>query len=541
VGNVKQTVEVKAEAPTLNTENGQVSGVLTNMELNTLPINTRCALGLVFLNSDTYQGNGSSFSLGGIRGTDTNFTIDGVSSNSAVWGGQVGPMNEESLDAVGEVKTLVSNNSAEFPSVGTMMIATKSGTNQWHGDAFDLEQNNWLNARDFFASSVPTAGPTQHDFGADFGGPVIIPHIYDGHNKTFFHFTFEGLYFPGEYAGNAEVPTPLMQQGNFSELLPANGSTPAGATCAANPNDCFVINDPTTGLPFPGNVIPSKRISQVALNFQSFGFVPPNRPNGFANGYNWTGIFPSASHDHRWVVRLDHQVSDKDSIAFRSSIRQIPEPLNFVGSVPQFYFNEWRSTQNLFLGWTHSFRPTLLNEFRVGFSRDAANIVDSHANGAALTQQLGLTGIDLSTRGGLSGFPEVNFVNFSSWGFEIPTYFWRTQTWEYLDNLTYIKGRHNLKAGMLFRKNQINITACCNSDFGSMSFDGFASGYDYSDFLLGLPHFSSLYTRTIPSTGKTPHPVAHDRDQLPQHSPLRESQHPDRQRELWNHHLRPRW
>jgi hypothetical protein len=499
VGSTTQTIEVKALAPTLNTENGQVSGVLSNNELNILPVVARSTVDMIMLNSNNYMGDGSSYSLGGIRGSDTNFTIDGVSSNSAVFGAQVGPMTQESIDSVGELKTLVSNNSAEYPSVGTLMIATRSGTNQLHGDLFDIE-NNWaLDTRGFFASSRPK-GPVDHDFGADIGGPVVIPHVYNGHNKTFFHFTYEGDYQPGEYSGTAQEPTPLMQEGNFSELLPASGATPAGSICAANPNFCYVITDPTTGQPFTGNIIPPGEITQVSKNLQQFGFVPPNSLSQFPNGYDWVGLFPSSSHDNRYVVRVDHQASSKDSISFRSSIRQIPEPLQFFGSVPQFYFNESRSTQNLFLGWTHSFNPNLINEFRVGFSRDAANLADSHADGVATTQALGFTGIDYSTRGGLSGFPLVGFNNFSSWNGALPTYFWRTQTWEFLDNLSFIKGKHTLKGGILLRMNQINISQCCSSDFGSVSFDGFATGLDYADFLLGLPHFSSLFTRTIPST-----------------------------------------
>jgi hypothetical protein len=292
VGSSTQTVEVKALAPTMNTENAEISGVLSNNELNILPVINRSTLYFIMTNSNTYAGkDGSMYSLGGLRGTSTNFTIDGVSSNSAIFGNQVGPMTEESIDAVGELKTLVSNNSAEYPSVGTLMIATRSGTNHVHGDLFDIEKNNALNARGFIPTKRPK-GPILHDFGADLGGPVVIPHVYNGHNKTFFHFTYEGNYYPGEYSGTAEVPTPLMQEGNFSELLPASGGTPAGSICAADPGWCFPITDPSTGQPFSGNVIDPTRIPQVSKNVQQFGFVTPNALSHFADGYDWVGLFP---------------------------------------------------------------------------------------------------------------------------------------------------------------------------------------------------------------------------------------------------------
>jgi hypothetical protein len=501
VGSATQTIEVRALAPTMNTENAEISGVLSNNELNTLPVINRSTLYFIMTNSNVYQGNGSSHSLGGTRGTSTNFTIDGVSSNAAVFGNQVGPMTEESFDAVGELKTLVSNNSAEYPAIGTLMIATRSGTNQFHGDLFDIESNNALNARGFIPTERPK-GPTLHDFGADIGGPVVIPGVYNGHNRTFFHFTYEGNYYPGEYSGTAEVPTPLMQQGDFSELLPASGVTPAGSICAADPGWCVQLTDPASGKPFSGNVIPPGRITQVSKNVQQFGFVTPNALSNFADGYDWVGIFPSSSHDNRYVVRVDHQASSKDSISFRTSIRDLPAPKQYYDDT-QFYFNEVRTTQNAFLGWTHSFRPNLLNEFRFGFSRYAANIADSHANGAATTQALGFTGIDYSTRGGLSGFPIVNYETMSGWPDQEPSSFWRSQTEEILDNLTYIKGKHSLKAGILARRSPMNIDeytsqGCC-TDFGTVSFDGFATGFDYADFMLGLPHFADLFTRAIPS------------------------------------------
>lgn len=347
---------------------------------------------------------------------------------------------------------------------------------------------------------IPTKrpkGPILHDFGADIGGPVVIPHVYDGHNKTFFHFTYEGNYYPGEYSGTAEVPTPLMQEGDFSEFLDS------GSISQADSDYCIPIIDPSTGEQFPGNIIPPERITQVSKNVQQFGFVTPNALSHFADGYDWVGLFPSSSHDNRYVVRVDHQASSKDSISFRSSIRKIPEPLQFFDAVPQFFYNQSRSTQNAFLGWTHSFRPNLLNEFRVGFSRDASNLADSHSNGVATTQALGFSGIDYSVRGGLSGFPIVNFNDMSGWPDEEPSSFWRTQTEELLDNLTFIKGKHNLKAGILLRRSPMNISeytsvGCC-TDFGSVTFDGFATGFDYADFMLGLPHFSDLFTGTIPS------------------------------------------
>jgi len=484
LGSTTQTVEVSATAPTLNTENAQLGGVLARNELLNLPLNNRSTLNFIMLSSYNYQGDGSSYMLGGMAGNSTNFTIDGVSANTGVFAGQVGPMTQESFDSIRELKTLVSNNSAEYPNVGTLLISSRSGTNQVHGSLFYYHSNNALNARSFFASEKPK-GPILHNFGGSFGGPVVIPHVYDGHNRTFFYFTYERQNFPGEYSGTGIVPDAKMQTGDFSELLPDT-----------------VLTDPTTGQPFPGNIIPASRVSSVALNLQSFGFLQPNfgpadlyAPG--SSGYNWVGIFPTADHDTRYVTRLDHQISSRDALSARASLRMAPEPLQFDADLPIFVHNQGRSTQNAYISETHSFSSTLLNEFRVGFSRDASDLAGAH-RGAQVVQQVGLQGIDLSTKGNLAGVPDVNFNNFSSM-YEFPTYFWRTQTLEFLDNVTWVKGKHNLKAGFLLRHIDNNISQCCSSDFGTLNFDGFATGFDYADFLLGLPHSSDRYSRNQPS------------------------------------------
>ncbi len=117
-----------------------------------MPLNNRSTVNFIMLSSYNYSGDGSSYSLGGLRGSYTNFTIDGVSSNSAVFGAQVGPMTQETFDSIREMKTLISNNSAEFPGVATLLIASRSGENQFHGSLFYIHSNNVLNARTFFST-----------------------------------------------------------------------------------------------------------------------------------------------------------------------------------------------------------------------------------------------------------------------------------------------------------------------------------------------------------------------------------------------------
>ncbi|HEV2418308.1 MAG TPA: carboxypeptidase-like regulatory domain-containing protein, partial [Terriglobia bacterium] len=480
VGKSTQTVTVQATPSALNTENGQISNVVTQREILTLPF----ALGqrndeIAFLNlqSSTYTAAYDT-SLGGARDTSTNWTIDGISANSAAFGDNAGNMVDEDIDAVQDLKADTSNNSAEYPQIGSIIISDRSGTNTFHG-SLSAYENNWaFNARSFFATSKPK-GPIAHTYAGSIGGPVILPG-YNGRDKTFFFFAYERHESPGVSVNTAQVPTAAMMQGDFSQLPPGT-----------------VIKNPATGQPFANNIIPSGMISPVSQNFQKFGFLPPNHLSTFSSGYDWVGTEPTASHNSLYTGRGDHNIGNKDHLFGRWSFQDLPH-ISWQSSQPLFYYSEVRTTNNGMLGETHSFSPTVLNEFRLGFSRDAADYGDSHANGLALTQSLGVQEPYLSQKGGLAGFPNVNFVNFQNMSGR-GSNFWRSQTTEVLDNVTWMKGRNQFKWGVDFRKNYVNYTTCCRYDFGGMSFDGFATGFDYADFLLGIPHDTNLSVRNRPT------------------------------------------
>ena len=477
VGNSSEKIDVASSATTINTENAEVDGVVSHKELQQIPLNERSTFSFLALNSFNIQGaDHNSYSIGGLRGVNTNFTVDGVTSNASLFGGQSGPQTEESFEAVREVKLMASNNSAEFANVATVVVESRSGENQMHGSAFFYTENNAFNARGFFAG--PNApGPIRHQFGASFGGPVVIPKLYDGHNKTFFYFTWEQLNNPGGFTGTANVPTAAMRGGDFSSLLSQHIS----------------ISDPATGLAYPGNRIPASQLSPVSLNIQKFLFPMPNV--GPADSYtnNWVGFFPSSSYDNRYVTRLDHIFSEKDSLSGRLSIRDIPQPRSAWGYFPDDYYNEYRRTFNGYISETHIFTPTLLNEARIGFSRDHASVTTPF-DGGSLIKQFGIEGVN--TTSGLSGVPAINFNNFSGLT-DIWQEFYMSQTLEALDNVTLTKGRHTIKAGALFRYNtpaQSNQPAN-STDYGSYTFTSFATGFDYSDFLLGIPQQTSLAYR----------------------------------------------
>ena len=465
LGTTSESIEVSAAAPTINTVDAQIAGLETRDELTLLPTNQRSTITLFMMNSYNYHAVGSSYSLGGLRGNDTNFTIDGTTSNSNTFGAQSGPQTEVSFESLRDVQFRVSNNSAEFGQVGTVIMETRSGENQIHGSAFYSQANGKLDARSFFASEPPAPTPAQHQMAVSFGGPVLIPKLYNGKNKTFFFFTWEQNRFPGKSFDTANVPTVAFRSGDFSSLLPDT-----------------VITDPTTGAPFPGNKIPQNRLSPVSLKFQDMFFLQPN--TGPANNYvnDWGEYINTADYTNRYSARIDHVISSKDNLSGRFTLRNDPEPTQPDNSQGTTAHHQYRRNMNSYLGETHVFSPTLVNEFRVGFSRDHSNLVGVH-DGNQVLQQLGIQG---ATPNAKTGTPEFDFNNFDG-TFEFSDYFWTSQALEVLDNVTLTKGRHNLKMGTNIRRNDPNISNNPGCDFGCYGFDGSITGFDYADFLLGIP------------------------------------------------------
>ncbi|HWB97440.1 MAG TPA: TonB-dependent receptor, partial [Bryobacteraceae bacterium] len=430
--------------------------------------------------SYNYHAVGSSYSMGGLRGNDTNFTIDGTTSNSNAFGYQSGPQTEVSFESLRDVQFRVSNNSAEFGKVGTVIMETRSGENQFHGSAFYSQANGWLNARSFFAASSPLPKPTQHQMAASFGGPVWIPRLYNGHNRTFFYFTWEQNRYPGGGFSSASVPTEAFRSGDFSSLLPTTA-----------------ILDPLSGQPFAGNRIPANRISPVAQSFQTTFFRQPNA--GPASSYvnNWGAYVNTASRLEDYSARIDHVISQHDNLSARINVRNDVYPLRFDNDQGTTSHHQYRRNLNGYLSETHVFGPRLVNEFRVGFSRDHSDLLGAH-NGNTLLSQLGIQGANPNAQ---TGAPWFMFQNFDG-TYEYSDVFWTSQATEYLDNVTLAKGRHNFKMGVHIRRNNPNISNNPDCDFGCYGFDGSFSGFDYADFLLGIPSNTTRNFRAPNSYGR---------------------------------------
>jgi Carboxypeptidase regulatory-like domain/TonB dependent receptor len=482
VGDVTETVQISAQPPTLNTDNAELGSILTHDEVLDLPLNSLAGpMNYRYLSSSNYQGG----YIAGQRSSFGFYSIDGVSAMAPAWGAWSGPGMSISLEAVQDITQVTSTPSAEFGDVATISVSTKSGTNNLHGSGFWDTRNYALDADGYFSHSKGK-GPYSQYLGGSLGGPVYIPHVYDGRNRTFFFFDWESFIQPGSYTNLASVPTSAMRSGDFSALL-TQGVT---------------IYDPTTGQPFPNNVIPASRISPVSSKIQDIKYIPSANfgpADSFSN--NFLDSFPNAHPDYYPTTRVDHNFRNgKDVISARHIFRHQNEDTNTNG-LPLYNWIQNRNTTNAFVSETHLFSPTVVNEFRVGYSRDF-QLRHATMKGADVINDWGLQLPHLDALKDFYGFPQVNFQNFTGLT-DDSNNGWAQDSFEYIDNLTLSRGKHTIKVGGSYRHYKVNETGGNASQlfghtdftsFGTQAPDG-SNGFDYASFLLGIPFTSGTSDR----------------------------------------------
>jgi hypothetical protein len=484
VGQTSTTVEVTATPTTMNTENAEISSIQTAAEVLAAPTQ-RAIMQMAGLTPSTVF-DGSSIMIGGNRNNFLNLTIDGIQTMQNAYGGQSGNLtNDQSYESVAEVKVLESNNSAEFPGVATLMTTTKSGTNQFHGSGFYYTDNSALNAGPLNQGSERSqgiVGPQLQWWGGSVDGPVYIPKLYDGRNKTFFLVTEEHRTFPlaagNSITGTTTVPTAAFDKGDFSALLdPSNGP--------------IQLMDPFTGKPIPGNVFSNAglQVNPVSAAFATKYYPAPNftgtstNPNNYQNDYRNTTFGPE--HIDRIDVRLDHYLGSKDVISGRFTRQTDPWHRSYNAPVPGYGFLQIRDSTNNFISETHTFKPTLLNEFRLGFERDAAFRTPQEDGNSFLTA----TGLSLGSTKVPAGTPGIPDMEISGGFFDLypnPISDNISQQYELLDNVSWQKGRHAIKTGVLVRYGDPVLNSQ-NNQFGQYNFNGQYTGFGFADFMLGYP------------------------------------------------------
>ncbi|HTM47115.1 MAG TPA: carboxypeptidase-like regulatory domain-containing protein [Bryobacteraceae bacterium] len=476
VGSVETRVEVTAGATLIETETARISDNKDALQLKTLPLNTRSLWNFVGLSPGVVQAGGGSSTrrFAGSRANQSDASIDGITLSNQYDGTQISPLVSQ-IESFQEVRVDMANNTAEFGSIGQVTIISKGGSNQLHGAAFDYYSTPWFRARDPFALQRGTG--VRHNPGASVGGPVYLPRVYDGRNRTFFYYSFETTR-GSQILSNLTptVPTAPWRSGDFSR-------------------ENADIRDPFAGAaPFAGRIIPASRINPVSKKIQDRFYPQPNFGDAsvFTSRNFRTQLLRPFDPNTYWTTRIDHRFSDRHFVFGRyiwnrSHSRDYDSALPSIGTRWQT-----RDTRAIQASYTATLRSNLMNEFRWGYAWN-----DNPRNGPLLglevVKDLGLTGL-------LSDLPDINgvyTVSFSNLGLTgISQTPWRhpgfkNYAQQFQEHLSWYRGRHSLKFGMIAGRTQFQDQNMPTALFGSSSFSNRFTGQSYADFLLGIPTSSS--------------------------------------------------
>jgi trimeric autotransporter adhesin len=501
VGSATEAVQVSAEAPLVDPSTASISTDLNQQRLEDVPVLGRnpyitAKLSGVFVNTGNPQfirfadQNGTSTtSVAGGPVAANLYLVDGVPITDT----NNRPIVIPTIEAIQDVKVQANTYDAQVGRTGGGVFNTllRSGSNEVHGSVFgETRQGSWL-ANDFFANrnGVPRADSPYYNWGASLGGPLVIPHLYDGRNKTFFWIGSEGYIQSSPYTESFAVPTALERSGDFSHSFNADGSL-------------NVIYDPTktytdaTGIhrtPFPGNKIPAGRVSTVGRNIASYYPLPQvSTPTG---QYNFTGTDDVRDHAQEVTVKLDQQIRPWWNVSGSYIFYEALQPLgNPLGTLPGSYsYTYHRQVDAVQVNSTWVLNPTTVVTARYGNNR-FPNLI------AEVSQ-----GFDPATLGFPSSytsqlqakfFPTIFPRNFSQLG----------QNTDSLDNwksqivngtLAKTRGRHNLTFGAEYRRVRMDFQDFSNAP-GTYTFSGAftqsgpnatsdGSGSDMADLLLGYP------------------------------------------------------
>jgi hypothetical protein len=471
IGQVSETVEVTASAPLVKSESAELGEVIQERAVRELPLNGRNFAQLVYLTPGITPGQvgenlsgastfnpraASNFNALGSQANANGWLVDGIDNNEWTFNTVIIQPNVESIR---EFKVLSGTYSAEFGrGAGVVSVLTKSGGNEVHGSLFEFLRNDKLDAYNYFLVKRP-AGATadrpkaplkRNQFGAVLSGPVYLPKIYNGKNRTFFFTDYAGL---REVRGQTfvnSVPTAKVRSGDFSEY----------PTTIYDPLTTRVVSGVITRDAFAGNIIPVNRQNPVARNVAS---IYP-MPTGAGNFNNFTSVANSNLEDNSWTARVDHRFGDADNFFARfsrglftrnspqgQSACCLPTPAEAaqkfqLGPYVAGTQNTRLNTMGLSLNETHIFKPNLLNEFRWGFARTVPFTFQSDY-GIKAAESLGIKGINVTEN--TTGLPNINIQDFTgiSGGPAFLPVNPQQWHWQVDNNVSWTVSSHTMKFG----------------------------------------------------------------------------------------------
>jgi Carboxypeptidase regulatory-like domain len=528
IGGLKDAVTVTSDARQIQTDDVKVTTAISSKFIQDLPLvvggQLRSPLDLSLIAPEAKAGNSGdgargNIVIGGGQEGGWDLSVDGVSATPAalfeqrLWT----TLNSPSVEAITEFAVDSNGFKAEFGHAGggAVSFVSRSGSNRWQGKAFEFFRHDALDTINYFSKALGRPKPPleQHDFGGVFGGPVMLPWLYNGRNRTFFFSSFEGYRNKTAAAPSvATIPTPEMMAGNFSQWRDANGNLIPiydPATTRVNPNGPGFIRDP-----FPGNIIPLDRFSTISRNVLQLATMRPDQP-GVRNNFVYTsGDTINTNPWNKFSLKLDHNLSDKDRLGFLfhwGEVLVLPPSGGPSGGLPvplNNFRDEDSHTYVFRANWDRVISPTLLNrvtfghnnwwQLRASFNRDQG-----------WGTRIGLRNVpgpDLL-------FPQLNFSNdYLNWGRSewggSGNYLWAVN-----DDLTWVKAKHTLKSGFIFQEDHYDgygwHTAAGTYNFSRGTTAGFlangnldatgATGNAFASFLLGEVQSSEITTNRFVS------------------------------------------
>jgi len=486
LGEQNQTVTVEGSAGLLQLQSAEIKDVIQNQQVIDLPLKGREFLELTLLSEgvvsppggtrgDALQQTGKLINVMGNRTGHNLFLVDGVNVTDEYFNNVV---LSPSTDAISEFNMLKTNYNAEFggKSGAVVNVITKSGSNTFHGSAYEFIRNDIFDARNFFAQPGVATPFRENQFGATFGGPII-------RDKTFFFLNYEGQRIRNSLSQAFNVPTDAQRAGDLSGLVPLPAS--------GKPNAKQLI-DPFTNTPILNNDLRNdpnfieNAAARALLNLvpQPTAAPAPNILNDLL------AVGQQRIDTNQYNVRIDHQISSNDSAFVRASVFDANQFDPFGSSVlneallPGFGRTLRTHSVNLSVGETHTFNANLLNEFRFGWLRVSGGQGDPNA-GNSFASQFGLLGTTQTPAD--MGYPQVNLSGvFSTIGTAAGFVSRVDRNYEFFDNVLWHRGQHTFQFGAYFFHLDFN-PQFPNNARGAYTFNGSSSGNAFADFLFGVP------------------------------------------------------
>jgi len=493
-------VEVDAsDVGAIVTDNASISAALSPRDVLALPANYRGAGSTSPLNviqtlpgvqpdSGSYPPTPSAspnpsikFSIQGGLPSQSETTVDGISAQNQT-SNNIQADAFPSAESIAEIRVDGVNNNAEYGQPGEITTITKSGTNHPHGSAFWYFQNSGFDAIPFGYDKTTKPKKVANDFGASFGGPLVLPHLYNSHDRTFVFGTYEGLRFPQSIGRQLLVPTVRMKQGDFSQ-------------------ETTTLTNPFTGGAYPNQKLPINASSAAFLSI----FPDPNIGGAESltvaratQGYNYVTTRRNDIVSNQFDVRGDQNLGQRLTLFARYTFKNInqvqPGDYNLPNGTAFARYRIFATSAN------YAITPHLVDEFRFGFTLEQDGTANAF-DGVSLTNGANFVGIGPTFP--FNGLSHFDFNGRLVSGGSRLNGSQRSRIFQYVDNLTWQRGKHTVRVGADLRHlGAFTVRSFFPSDnFGTFYFDGRYTGQEFGDFLVGAPYLSQVDNITSDNTG----------------------------------------